>query len=69
METKQEMMSKGFLQLIVVLIIFVVIVFVFKIDVRAIYDSAFVQDKIVPIFIWIKNFIYQAFLYLINQFR
>jgi hypothetical protein len=69
METKQETASRGFLQLVVVLIIFVVIVFVFKIDVKAIYDSQFVQDKIVPIFVWMKDFLYQAFMYLVNQFK
>jgi hypothetical protein len=69
METKQETASRGFLQLVVVLVIFVVIVFVFKIDVKAIYESQFVQSKIVPIFTWAKDFLYQAFLYLVNQFR
>lgn len=68
-KTTKRDTSKGFLQLIVVIIIFVIIVFVFKIDVRAIVDSAFVQEKIIPLFKQAYDFIYSAFIYLVNQFR
>ena len=60
--------QKGFIKYIVIFIVLVVVVAVFNIDVKAIIESAFVQEVIYYIKV-VLAFIYDSFVFIIEQFQ